>query len=82
LLAGRPGWFSDTKFDLSRGKEAYEQVRGKWLYEIQEMSSFSKADVNDIKAFVSSMVDNYRVAYGDQAQWSSPRQCVGGVDQR
>ena len=75
LLAGRPEWFSDTKFDLSRGKEAYEQVRGKWLYEIQEMSSFSKADVNDIKAFVSSMVDNYRVAYGDQAQ-EFPRQCV------
>lgn len=75
VLAVRKEWHSDTKFELSRGKEAYEQVRGKWVYEIGELSSFSKADVNDIKAFISSKEDNYRVAYGEQSQ-SFPRQCV------
>lgn len=75
VLAVRPEWYSDTKFDLSRGKDAYEQVRGKWVYELGELSSFSKADVNDIKAFISSKTDNYRVAYGEQAQ-AFPRQCV------
>ncbi len=75
VLAVRPEWYSDTKFDLSRGKDAYEQVRGKWVYELGELSSFSKADVNDIKAFISSKNDNYRVAYGEQAQ-AFPRQCV------
>ena len=75
ILAVRSEWYSDTKFDLSRGKEAYEQVRGKWVYELGELSSFSKADVNDIKAFISSKVDNYRVSYGETAQ-AFPRQCV------
>lgn len=75
ILAVRPEWYSDTKFDLSRGKEAYEQVRGKWLYELGELSSLSRADVNDVKAFISSKIDDYRVAYGERAQ-SFPRQCV------
>lgn len=75
ILAVRPEWYSDTKFDLSRGKEAYEQVRGKWLYELGELSSLSRADVNDVKAFISSKNDDYRVAYGERAQ-SFPRQCV------
>ena len=75
VLAVRSEWYSDTKFDLSRGKDAYEQVRGKWVYELGELSSFSKADVNDIKAFISSKTDNYRVAFGKRAQ-SFPRQCV------
>lgn len=75
VLAVRSEWYSDTKFDLSKGKEAYEQVRGKWLYELGELSSFSKADVNDIKAFISSKKDNYRVAFGKRAQ-TFERQCV------
>lgn len=75
VLAVNTDWYSDTKFDLSRGKEAYEQVRGKWLYELGELSSFSRSDVNDIKAFVSSKVDSYRVSYGAKAQ-PFPRQCV------
>lgn len=68
-------YFSDTPFDMSRGKEAQEQVQGIWLYEIAEMSAMSKADVNAIKAFISSMVDRYRVAYGTTVE-SFPRQCV------
>lgn len=68
-------FFSDTKFDIGRGKEGQEQVQGLWLYEIAELSNFSKADVGDIKAFVSSKVDRYRVAYGTTVG-RFPRQCV------
>jgi putative DNA primase/helicase len=35
-LAG-PEYFSDTHFDVSRGKEGQEQVQGLWLYEIAEL---------------------------------------------
>lgn len=75
VLAGGSAFFSDTPFDVSRGKEAQEQVRGVWLYEIAELSALSKADVNAIKAFISSKVDKYRVAYGVNVE-SFPRQCV------
>lgn len=73
-LAGKD-YFSDTPFDMSRGKEAQEQVQGIWGYEIAELSALSKADVNAIKAFISSKVDRYRVAYGSTVE-SFPRQCV------
>ncbi|UBB19514.1 VapE domain-containing protein [Comamonas odontotermitis] len=75
LLCALPKWFGDSKFDLERGKEALELVRGKWLYEIGELSSFSKAGVNDIKAFISSMIDTFRPSYEPKAR-DFPRQVV------
>lgn len=74
ILAGS-SFFSDTPFEVGRGKEAQEQVQGMWLYEIAEMSHFSKAEVGAIKGFISSKVDRYRVAYGTTVG-SFPRQCV------
>ena len=67
--------YSDTPFDIGHGKEAQEQVQGIWLYEVAEMSNFSKAEVGLIKGFISSKVDRYRVAYGTTVG-SFPRQCV------
>lgn len=68
-------YFSDTPFDVSRGKEGQEQVQGLWIYEIAELTHFSKAEVGAIKAFVSSKVDRFRVAYGSVVE-AFPRQCV------
>ena len=68
-------FYSDTKFDVSRGHEAQEQVQGVWLYEIAELAGFSKSDVNDIKSFITSKKDRYRVAYGKVVE-DFPRQCV------
>lgn len=68
-------WYSDTKFDVGKGKEAQEQVQGIWLYEIAELAGFTKADVNDIKSFISSKHDRYRVAYGKTVE-KFARQCV------
>ena len=49
ILAGTE-YFSDTPFEVGRGKEAQEQVQGLWLYEIAEMTHFSKAEVGAINA--------------------------------
>lgn len=73
-LAGSE-YFSDTPFEVGRGKEAQEQVQGLWLYEIAELTHFSKAEVGAIKAFISSKVDRYRVAYGATVG-SFARQCL------
>ncbi len=74
VLAGS-SYYSDTPFDVGHGKEAQEQVQGVWLYEVAELSNFSKAEVGAIKGFISSKVDRYRVAYGVTVG-SFPRQCV------
>ncbi|MBP8140400.1 MAG: virulence protein E [Acidovorax sp.] len=68
-------YFSDTKFDVGHGKDGQEQMQGLWLYEIAEMAGMSKAQVGDIKAFISSSVDRYRVAYGTTVE-RFDRQCV------
>jgi putative DNA primase/helicase len=74
ILAGSQ-FYSDTPFEVGRGKEAQEQVQGLWVYEIAEMTHFSKAEVGAIKAFISSKVDRYRVAYGSTVG-SFARQCL------
>lgn len=75
-LAGKQ-WFSDTHFDVGRGKDGQEQVQGLWVYEIAELAAFSKSDINLIKAFISAEVDRYRPSYGRVVE-AYPRQCVLG----
>lgn len=74
-ILGGTQYYSDTPFEVGRGKEAQEQVQGLWVYEIAEMTHFSKSEVGAIKAFITSKVDRYRVAYGTTVG-SFERQCV------
>jgi putative DNA primase/helicase len=70
-----PQYFSDTHFDVARGKDGQEQVQGLWIYEIAELANFGKAEIALIKAFISAKVDRYRPSYGRTVE-SYPRQCV------
>lgn len=74
VLATGP-YFSDTHFDVARGKDGQEQVQGLWIYEIAELANFGKAEIALIKAFISAKVDRYRPSYGRTVE-SYPRQCV------
>lgn len=56
-------WFGDTELDL-HSKDRFEQVQGKWLYEIAEYDKLSKGDVARVKAMFSSCKDNWRRPYG------------------
>lgn len=69
------GFFSDTHFDVSRGKEGQEQVQGLWIYEIAELANFGKAEIGLIKAFITAKVDRYRPSYGRVVE-SYARQCL------
>ena len=73
-LASSP-FFSDTHFDVGRGKEGQEQVQGLWMYEIAELANFGKAEIGLIKAFITAKVDRYRPSYGRVVE-SFERQCV------
>jgi predicted P-loop ATPase len=74
-VLGGTEFYSDTHFDVSRGKDAQEQVQGIWIYELAELSGFGKADIELIKAFISAKVDRYRPSYGRVVE-PYPRQCV------
>jgi putative DNA primase/helicase len=73
-LASTP-YFSDTHFDVGRGKEGQEQVQGLWMYEIAELANFGKAEIGLIKAFITAKVDRYRPSYGRVVE-SFERQCI------
>jgi putative DNA primase/helicase len=68
-------WYSDTPFEIGKGKESQEQVQGVWGYELGELSQMGKAVIESIKQFISAKVDRYRPAYGRVLE-SHPRQCV------
>ena len=67
-------WFSDS-FATLQGKDAFEQVQGVWIMEIGELASMKKAEVEQIKLYLSKQVDRFRPAYGRRIQ-EFPRQCI------
>jgi len=72
-LASGP-WFSDTALDL-RSKDAYQAIRGVWIYELAELAATRPRDAETVKAFLSAPTDRYRPPYG-RSIIESHRQCV------
>ncbi|MEO5334103.1 MAG: toprim domain-containing protein [Magnetococcus sp. YQC-5] len=67
-------WFRDTVFDLTN-KDAFVQLRGAWIYELAELSALAKAEVERVKAFMSSQKDVFRPPFG-RTIVEVPRQLV------
>lgn len=67
-------WFAD-QISVLGSKDAGQDLRGKWLIEISELTSIKKSDVETVKAFLSRSVDHYRPSYGRRSI-DHPRRCV------
>ncbi len=72
VLAGE--WFSDTLFEPG-DKDAFQSIRGVWIYELSELDTLSRRDISRVKAFISTRIDRYRPSYGRHVI-DVPRQCV------
>jgi putative DNA primase/helicase len=57
-----PAWFADSIVD-TRNKDAYQVIRGVWLYEWGELDSLKRSENTATKAFVSSATDTYRPSH-------------------
>jgi hypothetical protein len=73
ILAG-PEYFSDQLPDI-KSKEASQHLRGKWLIEVAELSTYSRAAVDDFKAFLARQEERYRPVWG-RKEVHEPRQCA------
>lgn len=63
ILGGE--FFSDSlSMTDTRDKTGAEKLQGVWIMEIGEMQGTRKADVDNIKGFLSRQIDEYRPAYG------------------
>ena len=82
VLAG--DYFSSNLPDLSRGDMVRVQMhlRGKWLIEIGELASFSAAEAETLKAFVTQTEEQYVAKYAHR-EVREPRQClfIGSTNQ-
>lgn len=67
-------WFGDTDINLDN-KDSMSALRGKWLYEFQEMGSLAKHEASKQKSFISRQVDEFRPVYG-RREIRCPRQVV------
>ena len=67
-------WFADEIADLG-SKDSAQDLSGKWLIELAELSALRRGDVERVKAFMSRSVDHYRPSYGRRSQ-DFARQCV------
>lgn len=56
-------------------KDVISAMRGRWLIEIEELASMKKADVDDLKSFLSRTEDRARLPYEEETR-TFPRQCV------
>lgn len=63
VLAVNPDWFADTPLDLG-SKDLFEQIQGRWLYELAELDAFRGREWSRIKAMLSSPRDTWRRPYG------------------
>jgi putative DNA primase/helicase len=75
-LAG-PEWFSDSSLDI-RSTKAYLQMARAWIYEVAELESVRRADINDVKAFLSRNEDTFVPPYG-RATITLPRHTIFGA---
>jgi predicted P-loop ATPase len=66
-------FFSDEISNLG-SKDSAQDLRGKWLIEISELSAMKGAGIEKVKAFISRSTDHYRPSYGRRSQ-DFPRQC-------
>ena len=78
FLACNEEWYSDNfNFRDTKNKATIEYMTGKWILEMGEMDVMKKDAVtsNELKAFISSQADDYRVPYEKRPQ-RRPRQCI------
>ena len=73
-LVGDDGWFTDEIADLGT-KDSAQNLRGKWIIELSELSAMRRSEVEKVKAYISRQVDHYRPSYGRRSV-DVPRQCV------
>jgi putative DNA primase/helicase len=74
-IARQSAWFSDSISRFDNTKESMENLAGKWIIEVGELSGMKRTEVEHIKTFLTKQEDTYRPSYGRRLE-TFKRQCV------
>jgi hypothetical protein len=66
-LVPKPEWYADTGINIG-DKDSYQNLRGVWIYGLDELDSLRRSDVTRVKTFLSQTSDRYRESYGRRAR--------------
>lgn len=76
LLAHKDAWYLSGIRDIGGGStRSVEELRGKWIVEIPELSSFKGRSLEAIKAYITNTADTYRAAYSRESE-TYERTCI------
>ena len=75
ILAGE--WYNGNLSAMSSERASLEQLRGSWIFELQELDGMKRREASQVKAFITNRIDKYRGAYKEETE-EFPRQCVFG----
>lgn len=67
-------WYASAGHDIL-AKDFYISLQGKLVIEVDELTSFSRGEIESVKSTITRKVDRYRAVYGKIAE-DHPRQCV------
>ncbi len=60
---------------MAHDKDTIDKLRGKWIIEVPELTTFKKQDIQSLKAFLTTLSDRVRLAYRMNAQ-DFPRRSI------
>jgi putative DNA primase/helicase len=60
-------WYADTGIEIG-DKDSYQNLRGVWMYGLDELDSLKRGDVTRIKNFLTQTKDHYRASYARRAR--------------
>lgn len=72
-ILGAP-WYAASHESVTQ-KDFFQDLQGKWLIEISELSAFTKSQIERVKHAISTPTDRFRGSY-DARSTDHPRQCV------
>jgi predicted P-loop ATPase len=71
-----PKFYSDESlFRYDRGRDRMEQMEGFIVIEFADLASYTRRDTDDLKSFLTRMVDHGRMVY-DKNRSDRSRQCI------
>lgn len=73
-LVRQPEWYSETPINIG-DKDSYQNLRGVWIYGLDELDSVRRAEHTRTKTFLTATRDRYRPSYGRRPR-TFPRQNV------
>lgn len=72
-ILGAP-WYAASHESVTQ-KDFFQDLQGKWIIEISELSAFTKSQIERVKHAISTPTDRFRGSY-DARSTDHPRQCV------